>query len=134
MGGLCSRRSTEDIVPAEELTHGGDNYTHGSDLVSQTQGLPVQGDNDSILSSARESIDKELREPFSFPNVNAISYGTNVDDNNDGIQRFSRTLSSSSRSTKSKQLTGAKVSTIGLTCIFILLINYPSLLSFCLSL
>ncbi|KAK1391933.1 DUF668 domain-containing protein/DUF3475 domain-containing protein [Heracleum sosnowskyi] len=107
MGGFCSKKSTEDIVPTEELTHGNDNHTHGSDAISQTQ-----GNNDSTLPSARESFDRS-REPFSFPNVNAISYGMNADDNNDGIPRFSRVLSSNSRSTKSKQLTGAKVSEVG---------------------
>lgn len=125
MGGLCSKKSTEDIFPTEELTHGNDNHTHGSEVISQTQGLPVQGNNDSTLSSARESFDRQLREPFSFPNVNAISYGMNADDNNDGIPRFSRVLSSNSRSTKSKQLTGAKVSTTGLTWIVILFIYFP---------
>ncbi|KAL8127431.1 hypothetical protein AgCh_014371 [Apium graveolens] len=112
MGGFCSKKSTEDIVPTEELTHGNDNQTR-SEVISQTQELPVQGNDDSTLPSARESFDTQLREPFSFPNVNAMSYGMNANDNNDGIPRFSRALSSNSSSTKSKQLTSAKVSEVG---------------------
>ncbi|KAL1823461.1 hypothetical protein ACET3Z_010239 [Daucus carota] len=107
MGGLCSKRP-------QQFTHGNHSPSGASNVLSPTQPLPVQENTDSAFSSsARQSVDNKLREPFSFPNVNAISHGMNVDDYNDGIPTISSTLSSNSGSTISKPLTGAKVSEVG---------------------
>uniref|UniRef100_A0A5B6ZQU4 DUF668 domain-containing protein n=1 Tax=Davidia involucrata TaxID=16924 RepID=A0A5B6ZQU4_DAVIN len=112
MGGLCSRRSTEDRSTAGSFPHVNGHFNYGSGIVHQSRGLPMQENSHSAPSSIREGMDKQLREPFSFPEVNANSYGMNPDDINDGIPRLSRALSNKSRSTKSKQVAVAKVSEV----------------------
>ncbi|KAA8546336.1 hypothetical protein F0562_002925 [Nyssa sinensis] len=113
MGGICSRRSTEDSSTGGSFPHVNGHFNYGSGMVYQSRGLPTQGDSNSTPSLVGEIMDKQLREPFSFPEVNAISYGMNPDDINDGIPRLSRVSSNQSRSTKSKQVAVAKVSEVG---------------------
>lgn len=117
MGGFCSRRSTEDNASAGGFPQVNGHLSYGSGVVYQSCELPVQANNNSTPSPVFESTDKQLREPFSFPDVNAISYGLSVDDINDGIPRLSRALSNKSRSTTSKQVAVAKVRPIGLSWI-----------------
>ncbi|KAA8538598.1 hypothetical protein F0562_028208 [Nyssa sinensis] len=108
MGGLCSRRSTEDSSTAGSVPHVNGHINYGSGVVCQSRALPAQDIRNSAPSSVGESMDKQLQEPFSFPEANAISYGMNPDEINDGIPRLSRALSNKSRSTKSKQVAVAK--------------------------
>ncbi|CAK9140273.1 unnamed protein product [Ilex paraguariensis] len=112
MGGLCSRRSTEDGSAGGGFPHLNGHSYYGSGIVYQSHGLPVQANSNSTPSSIGENMDKQLREPFSFPELNALSYGMHPEDLNDGIPRLSRALSNNSGSTKSKQLAVAKVSEV----------------------
>ncbi|KVH98621.1 Protein of unknown function DUF3475 [Cynara cardunculus var. scolymus] len=97
MGGICSRRSTEDDLDGGSFPHV-NGLSYGSGMVYQSRGLPVN--DNSTSSGVGESMDNKqpLREPFSFPEMNAVSYPLDVDD---GIPRLSRALSNKSRSTKS---------------------------------
>lgn len=109
MGGLCSRRSTDESALHRSLPHVNGHLGYSSGVVYQSHGLPVQANANAMQSPTIESMDKQLHEPFSFPEVNAISLGTDLDDINDGIPRLSRALSNKSRSTRSKQVAIAKV-------------------------
>ncbi|KAK3029234.1 hypothetical protein RJ639_037655 [Escallonia herrerae] len=109
MGGLCSRRSTEDGSSGGGFPHVNGHYRFGSGMVYQSRGIPLQSNNNSAPSLAGESTDKQLREPFSFPEVNPVAYGMNTDDINDGIPRLSRALSDKSRSTKANLVAVAKM-------------------------
>ncbi|XVE60822.1 hypothetical protein DITRI_Ditri05aG0157600 [Diplodiscus trichospermus] len=111
MGGLCSRRSTVDNAPAGGFTHVNGHFGRGSGLVFQTRELPANI-NSNPTPSADDNGDKELREPFSFPEISTVPYGMSPEDINDGIPRLSRALSDKSRSTKSKQVAVAKVSEV----------------------
>ncbi|XP_059630869.1 protein PSK SIMULATOR 1 [Cornus florida] len=108
MGGFCSRRSTEDGSSGGNLSHVNGHFNYSSGMVYQA----AQANNNSMPSPVGESMGKQLREPFSFPEMNPISNGINPDDVNDGIPRLSRALSNKSRSTKSKQAAVAKVSEV----------------------
>uniref|UniRef100_A0A5B6ZSI3 DUF668 domain-containing protein n=3 Tax=Davidia involucrata TaxID=16924 RepID=A0A5B6ZSI3_DAVIN len=112
MGGICSRRSTEDSTGGS-FPHVNGHFNYGSGMVYQSRGLPTQENSNSTPSSVGGILDKQLPEPFSFQEVNAISYGMNPDDINDGIPRLSRASSNKARSTKSKQVAVAKVSEVG---------------------
>ncbi|XVF29953.1 hypothetical protein REPUB_Repub16aG0015600 [Reevesia pubescens] len=115
MGGLCSRRSTVDNAPGGGFPHVNGHFGRGSGLVFQTRELPAKINTNSTPPPAEDNADnavKELREPFSFPEISTVPYGTNPDDINDGIPRLSRALSNKSRSTKSKQAAVAKVSEV----------------------
>lgn len=114
MGGICSRSSTEDNASAGGFPHVNGHFSYGSGVVYQSRGLHVQANNNLTPSPISESTDKQLREPFTFPDVNPISYGMDADIINDGIPRLSRALSNKSRSTMSKQVAVAKVCPIGL--------------------
>lgn len=106
MGGLCSRRSTNDAALAGGLPHVNGHFTYGPGIVYQSRGLDIREDN---TPEKVEVSDKPLREPFSFPELTSVSHGTHLDDINDGIPRLSRALSDKSRSTRSKQVAIAKV-------------------------
>lgn len=113
MGGLCSRRSTDESALHGSLPHVNGHLSYSSGVVYQSRGLPVQANDDAMQSPARESMDKQNNnDSFSFPDVNNIPLGTNLDDMNDGIPRLSRALSNKSRSTRSKQVAIAKVSEV----------------------
>ncbi|XP_057468386.1 protein PSK SIMULATOR 1-like [Actinidia eriantha] len=72
--------------------------------------------SNDILSQGRKSVEKQpqewkqLKEPSLFPELGTTGYGSSEDDFYDGIPRFPRSLSRKSRSIRSKQSTGAKVS------------------------
>ncbi|KAL0437994.1 UNVERIFIED_CONTAM: protein PSK SIMULATOR 1 [Sesamum latifolium] len=109
MGGLCSRRSTDDTALAGALPHVNGHFNYGPGIVYQSRGLDIQENN---VPTDVEVADKQLREPFSFPELSSVAQGTNLDDINDGIPRLSRALSDKSRSTRSKQVAIAKVSEV----------------------
>ena len=107
MGGVCSRtrRTTSAVIGGHTGVVGGSTHENGhsnneSGMVYQSRDLPSKI-SDSIPSAVDDGVNKPLREPFSFPEVNVVPYG--LDDINDGIPRLSRTLSQKSRSTKSRQ-------------------------------
>lgn len=112
MGGLCSRRSTQDSLDNGSFPHvNGLNY--GSGMVYQSRGMPAQkATEESAPSVDREGMDdkRTLRDPFSFPEMNAAPYA--MSDAEDGIPRLSRALSHKSRSTKSNLAAVAKVSEV----------------------
>ncbi|KAI5668347.1 hypothetical protein M9H77_18200 [Catharanthus roseus] len=110
MGGLCSRRSTDESALHGTFQHVNGHLSYSSGMVYQSRGLPMQDNNAATQSPAGESMDKQLNEPFSFPGVNTIPQGTDFDDINDGIPRLSRALSNKSRSTRTKQVAVSKVS------------------------
>ncbi|XP_071737779.1 protein PSK SIMULATOR 1 [Rutidosis leptorrhynchoides] len=122
MGGLCSRRSTEDNLESGGFPHvNGINY--GSGVVYQSRELPAQqvnvnndesnvtlSDGDGTYSNNNNNNNKRtLREPFTFPEMTAAAYQL---DDNDGIPRLSRALSNKSRSTKSNLAAVTKVSEV----------------------
>ncbi|KAL9173357.1 hypothetical protein ABFS82_03G108600 [Erythranthe guttata] len=110
MGGLCSRRSTDDSALAGALPGVNGHFTYGPGLVYQPRGLNTREEN---IPATEATSDKHPREPFSFPELTSVSYGTNSDiDINDGIPRLSRALSDKSRSARSKQVAIAKVSEV----------------------
>ena len=111
MGGLCSRRSTVDNAPGGGFPHVNGHFGRGSGLAFQTRELPAKINTNSTppAEDNADIADKELIEPFSFPEISTVPYGTSPDDINDGIPRLSRALSNESRSTKSKQAAVAKV-------------------------
>lgn len=109
MGGLCSRRSTDESALHGTFQHVNGHLSYSSGMVYQSRGLPMQDNNAATQSPAGESMDKQLNEPFSFPGVNTIPQGTDFDDINDGIPRLSRALSNKSRSTRTKQVAVSKV-------------------------
>ncbi|KAA3453697.1 Ikzf5 [Gossypium australe] len=113
MGGLCSRRSTVDNAPSGGFPHVNGHIGQRTGLVFQTRELPAKINAKSNPPPAEDNADKVSGEPFSFPEISTAPYGTCADDINDGIPRLSRVLSDKSRSTKSKQVTAAKVSEVG---------------------
>ncbi|TYJ35850.1 hypothetical protein E1A91_A05G266200v1 [Gossypium mustelinum] len=113
MGGLCSRRSTVDNAPSGGFPHVNGHIGQRTGLVFQTRELPAKINAKSNPPPAEDNADKVSGEPFSFPEISTAPYGTSADDINDGIPRLSRVLSDKSRSTKSKQVTAAKVSEVG---------------------
>ncbi|GER37794.1 hypothetical protein STAS_14211 [Striga asiatica] len=103
MGGLCSRRSTDDSALSDALSHVNGRLSYGSGIIFQSRVLNKKEDNNNTPADVEIS-DRESREPFSFP--------VNFDDFNDGIPRLSRALSDKSRSARSKQAAIAKVSEV----------------------
>ncbi|KAM7510956.1 hypothetical protein LguiB_009831 [Lonicera macranthoides] len=103
MGGLCSRRANEDGTTSGGFGNVNGHFNYASGMVYQSRGLAVQANSNSTTPTrVGENTDKQqLREPFSFPDVNPNSYGMNADDIDDGIPRLSRALSNKSRSAKS---------------------------------
>ncbi|CAA0827841.1 Protein of unknown function (DUF668 [Striga hermonthica] len=110
MGGLCSRRSTDDTVISSAIPHVNGRLSYGSGIIYQSRGLGLKED-DSRPNDV-EVKDRELREPFSFPELSSVPPGLNLDDFNDDIPRLSRVSSDKSRSTRSKQVAMAKVSEV----------------------
>lgn len=112
MGGLCSRSSTVDNAPGGGFPHVNGHF--GTRFVYQSRELKL--DSNITPTPVGENVDnKQLREPFSFPEVNLVPYGVSSDDVDDGIPRLSRALSNKNRSTKSKQ---AAVVSLNLICPF----------------
>lgn len=111
MGGLCSRRANAENTTDGGIPHVNGHLNYGAGIVYQSRRLPTQLNSDPMQSPAEETADEQLTEPaLSFPEVNAISLGIPMDDVDDGIPRLSRVLSNKSRSTRSKQVAIAKVS------------------------
>ncbi|KAF9661650.1 hypothetical protein SADUNF_Sadunf19G0090800 [Salix dunnii] len=108
MGGLCSRSSTVDNAPSGGFLQLNGHFSHGSGLVFQTRGLKIDSNTNPSLVGEKKVDIKQLREPFTFPEVNVVQYGMDPDDIDDGIPRLSRTLSNKSRSTKSTPVAVAK--------------------------
>lgn len=102
MGGLCSRSSTVDNAPSVSLQHVNGHLNHAS-LSSHSK------QSSTAPSSIRETVDKQVGDPFSFPVISTVSNGLSSDDINDGIPHLSRVSSQKSSSTKSKQAAVAKV-------------------------
>jgi hypothetical protein len=121
MGGLCSRSSTVDNAPSGGFLQLNGHFSHGSGLVFQTRELKIDSNTNPSLVGENNVDNKQLREPFSFPEVDVVQYGMNPDDIDDGIPRLSRALSNKSRSTKSTPVAVAKVSLICVlfTCLII---------------
>lgn len=111
MGGICSRtRRSSSIDNANVNNAPSGSYPHSNGhLGNGSYALPMKPDSNSMPSSAGNSMDMQLRDPFSFQEVNVVPYGIGLDDTNDGIPHLSRALSQKSRSTKSKQVAVAKV-------------------------
>ena len=103
MGGVCSRtRTTSDDIGSSNGGGGVGDSNNELGMVHHTYGLPSKISDSTPAVAVADGMNKALREPFSFPEVNAVvPYG--LDDINDGIPRLSRTLSQKSRSTKSRQ-------------------------------
>ncbi|EXB57381.1 hypothetical protein L484_016434 [Morus notabilis] len=114
MGGICSRtRRSSSIDNANVNNAPSGSYPHSNGhLGNGSYALPMKLDSNSTPSSAGNSMDMQLRDPFSFQEVNVVPYKIGLDDTNDGIPHLSRTLSQKSRSTKSKQVAVAKVSEV----------------------
>lgn len=110
MGGLCSRRATEDGFSTRNFPRVNGHFSYGSRMVHQSHSEAAATVNvNQTPTPVGETLGKQLGEPFSFPELNAISHGVNTDDINDGIPRLSRALSNKSRSTRSKQAAVVKV-------------------------
>ncbi|GFZ09639.1 similar to Ikzf5 [Actinidia rufa] len=112
MGGLCSRRSTEDGATSGSIPHVNGHFSYGSGMVYQSRGLTADVKSNWTPSPIGETTDKQPGEPFSFPELTAFSHGMNEDDINGGIPHLSRALSHKTRSAKSKQVAVAKVSEV----------------------
>ncbi|PNS91183.1 hypothetical protein POPTR_019G085900v4 [Populus trichocarpa] len=112
MGGLCSRSSTVDNAPSGGFLQLNGHFSHGSGLVFQTRELKIDSNTNPSLVGENNVDNKQLREPFSFPEVDVVQYGMNPDDIDDGIPRLSRALSNKSRSTKPTPVAVAKVSEV----------------------
>ncbi|KAB5512621.1 hypothetical protein DKX38_029649 [Salix brachista] len=108
MGGLCSRSSTVDNAPSGGFLHLNGHFSHGSGLVFQTRELKIDSNTNPSLVGEKKVDIKQLREPFTFPEVNVVQYGMDPNDIDDGIPRLSRALSDKSRSTKSTPVAVAK--------------------------
>lgn len=114
MGGFCSRRSSVDNAPSGSLTNVDGSSSNDSN-VHRSGGMPKKGNGILIQSSGGEDVNEELQEPFSSSAENPVSHNLSSEDLSDGIPRLSRALSQKSRSTRSKQVTVAKVSQF---CVF----------------
>lgn len=117
MGGLCSKRATEDGFTTHNFPRVNGHFVYGSRMVHQSRGVAAATTNSNqIPSPVGETLEKQLGEPFSFPELNAISHGVNANDIDDGIPRLSRALSNKSRSTRSKQAAVGKVCHAPIAC------------------
>ncbi|KAJ8760619.1 hypothetical protein K2173_015286 [Erythroxylum novogranatense] len=111
MGGLCSRSSTVDNAPSRDFPHVNGCNNDRSGLVYQSRELKI---NCNVTPSPVEVTveSKQIREPFSFPEMNVDPLATRMDAAADGIPRLSRASSNKSRSTRSKQAAVAKVTEV----------------------
>ncbi|KAL1543935.1 DNAJ domain protein [Salvia divinorum] len=107
MGGLCSRRATDETTQGGALPHVNGRFSYGHGIVYQSRELDIREEN---IPRDVEVTDNQLTEPFSFPELSSVPHGTSMDDINDGIPRLSRALSDKSRSTRTKQVALTKVS------------------------
>ncbi|KAI4346583.1 hypothetical protein L6164_007467 [Bauhinia variegata] len=119
MGGICSRskKSTVDDAmvdnaPSGSFRHANGHSNNESGMVYQAHGLPGKVNSNSTSPPDDDDVEKEVRESFSFPEMEKVSYGQTADDINDGIPRLSRALSLKSRSNKPKQAAVTKVSEV----------------------
>ncbi|KAI3761702.1 hypothetical protein L1987_52123 [Smallanthus sonchifolius] len=104
MGGICSRRSTEDDFDNGSFPRV-NGLSFASGIIYQPRGLPVQQmNNDESTPSVVESMD-DKKKPLSLPEMNAL-------DDNDGIPRLSRALSNKSRLSKSNMTKVSEVSSL----------------------
>lgn len=106
MGGLCTKSSTVNNAPSGSMSDGNGHHGHLSNnnvskQVCETRCLPSKGNSALSPSPLDQTIDKHVEESFPFP-LNEIY---------DGIPYLPRTLSQTSRLTKSKQAV-AKVSEV----------------------
>lgn len=118
MGGICSRRAIVDNVPSSSYSQNGGSI-FGAGAFVESNALPGKVKSGSTPPNGEENVDKQPREPFSFPEFDASTDGINEssietysDAVDDGIPRYGRVSSQKSRSTKSKQVAVAKVSFI----------------------
>ncbi|KAL6492834.1 DNAJ domain protein [Orobanche gracilis] len=109
MGGLCSRRSTEDTALSGALQQVNGRLSYGSGIIYQSRGLDIREESSPADVELNET---ELRAPLSFTGLNSISHGMNLADMNDGVPRLSRALSDKSRPARSKQVAITKVSEV----------------------
>ncbi|KAL5558494.1 hypothetical protein UlMin_034705 [Ulmus minor] len=113
MGGICSR--TRRSPPVDNVTvnnASSGSYLHANGHSSNgSYPIPAKDDSNSTPSSVGNSMDMQLRDPFSFQEANMVPYGMDSDATHDGIPQLSRVLSHKSRSTKS-QAAVAKVSEV----------------------
>ncbi|XP_047310355.1 protein PSK SIMULATOR 1 isoform X2 [Impatiens glandulifera] len=108
MGGICSRRSTDDASLAAGFPNLNGRFNYASRLVYGSQVDPPN--NEMVPPSFGEPMEKKkVKEPFEPPQPNIISYQPNADEIYDGIPRLPRALSNKTRSTTTKQAV-AKVS------------------------
>lgn len=122
MGSFCSRRSSVDNAPSGSFTNVDGSSSNDSN-VHRSDGMRKKGNDILIPSSGGENGDEELPEPFSSSAENAGSRNLSSEDLSDGIPHLSRALSQKSRSTRSKQVTVAKVIQF---CVFQLLLFFIS--------
>ncbi|KAF6158406.1 hypothetical protein GIB67_019445 [Kingdonia uniflora] len=112
MGGLCSRicivNSTTRGFPQ---TNGHINCQTGSRYCSREESSKNAESNSLAMGMVGEAAEKQLQEPFSFPEVSRNNVN-NQNDIYDGIPRLSREMSHKSRSTKSAAAAIAKVSEV----------------------
>ncbi|CAI9114693.1 OLC1v1015472C1 [Oldenlandia corymbosa var. corymbosa] len=113
MGGLCSRRSTDESGLRSIIPHVNGHLNYSSGMAYGSRGFPAQENNNAMQHPVGETMDKQLTEPFSFPEVNTSYLGTNLDDATDGIPRLYRAMSNKSRSARPTQVAIAKVSEVG---------------------
>ncbi|KAG9136473.1 hypothetical protein Leryth_018952 [Lithospermum erythrorhizon] len=100
MGGLCSRRCTADSTIGRGLPQVNGHYSAGMTFPAHSSS--VQPDSNLVRTSRGEDVNKQPRDPFSFPEVNVDSHGTNMDNVYDGIPRLPRASSNKYGSTRSK--------------------------------
>ncbi|KAH1191354.1 hypothetical protein GmHk_20G058645 [Glycine max] len=108
MGGICSRswKATVDGVAVDNALSRSSGHANGHannepGMAYQSIGLRRSADsNANVLPDDDDDgdLDKPQRESFSFTGRENVSYGSSVDDINDGIPRLSRALSHKSRS------------------------------------
>ncbi|KAL8159242.1 hypothetical protein V2J09_000779 [Rumex salicifolius] len=116
MGGICSRSATVEHAPSSNFSNINCQNHNGSGQFVDNHTVPPKSDSSLTLSI----VNKQLRDPFSFPEISnedsignggiGRSFGINLDDINEGIPSLSRTLSLNARSARSKQAAVAKVS------------------------
>ncbi|KAF8376974.1 hypothetical protein HHK36_030346 [Tetracentron sinense] len=108
MGGICSRSSTVDNASSGSFQHANGHGDHGTGMGSQSRGSSSITNSSLTPPPMGESMEKELREPVSLPEMNTAAYGSSQGDIDDGIPSLSRSQSHKSISTKSKQTAVAK--------------------------
>ncbi|KAI4352826.1 hypothetical protein L6164_007041 [Bauhinia variegata] len=101
-----------DNAPSGSLRHSNGHSNNESGTVYQSHRLPGKVKSNSTLPPSDDDVENQVRESFSFPEMEKVSHGPTADDINDGIPRLNRALSHKSISTKSKQVAVTKVSEV----------------------